>query len=153
VLVYLSEIVPGPWLGWFRKPSTRAMMAAVIILVMLYYHFMLAPFLDLTGVIVYTNILLHYVTPILYLLWWGLFSAHGSLRFTQIPLLLVPPLIYLAYLLVRGAIVTEYPYAIVDVSKFGYGQVAINALALTVAVAIFAALVVAADKLIARRKA
>lgn len=154
VLVYLSEFVPGPWVGWFRKPWARASMAAVIILVMLYYHFMLAPFLtDLTGAIVYTNILLHYVTPILYLLWWGIFSSHGTLRFAAIPLLLVPPLIYLGYILVRGAIVSEYPYDIIDVGKFGYGQVAINALVLTVAVAIFAAIVVGADKLLARRRA
>lgn len=154
VLVYLSEMAPGPWLGWFNKPSTRAMMASVIVLVMLFYHVMLAPTLThLTGVIVYTNVLLHYVTPILYLLWWALFSTHGTLRFVHIPLLLVPPLIYLAYVLVRGALVGEYPYAIVDAGKFGYEQVAINAATLTLAVIILATAVVAADKLLARRRA
>jgi hypothetical protein len=152
VLVYLSDMVPGLWLGWFQKPTTRAMMASVIILVMLFYHFMLAPTLThLTGVIVYTNVLLHYATPILYLVWWALFSPHGALRFVQIPLLLVPPLLYLAYVLLRGALVAEYPYAIVDAGTFGYGQVAINAAVLTLAVAAFAAAVVGADKLLARR--
>jgi hypothetical protein len=153
VLVYLSDFRAGVWLGWFRRPTTRATMGAVIILVMLYYHFMLAPLYHFTGNLAIANVLLHYVTPILYLAWWGLFSSHGALRFAQIPLLLLPPLIYLIYVLVRGAIVAEYPYEIVDVGKYGYGQVTINAAVLTIAVALFTAIVVGADKLIARWRA
>lgn len=152
VLVYLAVITDWRWLGWFRQPVTQGSMGGLILLVMLYYHFMLAGLYPLSGGLLFATYLLHYVTPIWYLAWWALFAQHGTLKWRDVFWMLVPGLAYVAWAMARGAIVGEYPYEILDVVKFGYGTVAMSVGTLIVAVAIFCAVIVAADKLIARLK-
>src|SRR5690349_14370691 len=97
ILIYLSDLTAWRWLGWFRHPVTRAGMAGIMMLVMFFYHFMLAPTLPaLPQAIVVSNILLHYVTPLLYLGWWLGFGTHGTLRWRDVPMMLVPGLSYVA---------------------------------------------------------
>ena len=121
--------------------------------VMLYYHFMLAPTLTLTGALEVATYLLHYVAPILYLAWWALFGPHGSLQFRQIPLMLLPGIGYVAWVLERGPFAHEYPYDILDAGKFGDVAVAIGVGVLLVAVSIFSLVIVAADRYLAKRAA
>jgi hypothetical protein len=150
LLVYLSELTDWRWLGWLRSPVTRGGLAGLIALVGLFFHFLLAPTYHFEGAIAVANVLLHYVAPLIYLLWWAAFTDHGRLRLSHIPTMLLPPLIYLAWAMLRGAFAHEYPYAIIDVTQFGYGQVAINALSVFIGLAILCGLVVIADKLLAR---
>src|SRR5262245_44078704 len=72
LLVYLSDHTKWGWLGWFRRHVTRGGIAGIMMLVMFFYHFMLAPTLptDLPQAINVSNVLLHYITPLLYLGWW-----------------------------------------------------------------------------------
>ncbi len=151
LLTYASVLTGWSWLGWFRRPVIMASAAAFITLVMLYYHFMLAPTLKLEGALGVATWLLHYIAPILYLLWWALFAPHGVLRFKQIGLMLLPGIGYVAWVLLRGAIVHEYPYDILDAGKFGYGGVAIGVAVLLVAVSIFSVIIVWGDRLLAQR--
>lgn len=150
VPVYLAALTGWRWLAWFARPQTRAAMAGYILLVMLYYHFMLSPFYQFEGPLLIATIILHYVAPIYYLAWWALFTPHGSLRFADIPVMLVPGLIYVAWALGRGALIGEYPYDILDAGKNGYLAVAIGVAILVAAVTVFCALVVSADKLALR---
>jgi hypothetical protein len=152
VLVYLSVLVPWRWLALFRRPGTQAAGAAYILLVGLYYHFMLAPTLSLGGAIVVSIALLHYVGPVLYTLWWIVFARHGELRWRSIPMLLVPGLTYIAWVMLRGGVTNDYPYDILDAGRFGYAQVAIGVLALLVAVIVLCLVLVGADKVLARRR-
>lgn len=159
ILVYLSDLTRWRWLDWFRHPVTRAGMAGIMTLVMFFYHFMLAPTLpEVPQAITISNILLHYVTPILYLAWWATLGTHGTLRLRDVPVMLVPGLSYVAYVLVRGLIAGEYPYTILDPTfaipghpAQGYLGVAIGVGVLVVLVAIFDLLLVGIDSLIARR--
>lgn len=160
LLVYLGDLTRWRWLSWFRQPVTRAGMAGIMVLVMGFYHFMLAPQYHFTGPIVWSNYLLHYVTPLLYLGWWLMFTAHGALRYRQVPLMLAPGVIYVAYVLVRGLVAGEYPYTILDPTfaipgqgAQGYLGVAIGVLVLVVLVAIFDLLLTFVDGLLARRRA
>jgi hypothetical protein len=150
VLVYLAALTKWRWLAWFGKPHTHALMAGYILLVMLYYHFMLAPHFQFEGPLLMATILLHYVAPLFYLGWWALFAPHGGLRFGSIPAMLVPGLTYVGWALVRGAVTGEYPYEILDAGRIGYGAVAIGVLVLMAAVAGFCAVVVTADKVVPR---
>jgi hypothetical protein len=52
--------------------------------------------------------------------------------------------------MIRGAIVTEYPYPILEANKLGYGQVSINVLFVLAGVTILCAIVVAVDKALTR---
>ncbi len=115
VLVYAAELTGAGWLDWFRRPVTKTGMAGILMLVMCFYHFMLGPNLPrLPLAIEISNVLLHYVTPILFLAWWLLFSPHGTLRYRDLPMMLLPGLVYVAYVLLRGPIAGEYPYTILD---------------------------------------
>jgi hypothetical protein len=150
ILVYSSELSGWKWLGWFRQPGTEALMGGFITLVMLFYHFMLAPTLDMQGPLLWASIILHYLTPAAYLAWWAVFARHGGLRYRDIPWFLLPGILYVAWVLLRGLVVGEYPYEILNADKFGYGGVAIGVGIIFVAVTIFCLVLVSADKLLGR---
>jgi hypothetical protein len=152
VVCYLAYITEWRWLSLFRRNTMLASAAAFITLVMLFYHFMLAPYIKMEGELLVATYMLHYVTPVMYLSWWAFGTPHGRLGWGRIPLILLPGVLYIVWVLLRGAVVHEYPYDILDVTKNGYPGVAIGVLVLLVAVAIFAAILVGADKLIARRR-
>lgn len=145
VLVYLALLTTWRWLGWFRAPVVRAILAAYIALVMGFFHFMLAPLYDFEGLLAIGNVLLHYLCPILYLAWWLAFAPHGTLRYRDIPLMLAPGVIYVAWVLVRGAVVGQYPYPILDPTEGGYGSVALGGLAIAAAMALFSAALIWVD--------
>ncbi|RYG83789.1 MAG: hypothetical protein EON59_13660 [Alphaproteobacteria bacterium] len=152
VLVYLGEVTLWRWLGWFRKPNTQALIAGFITLVMVFYHVMLAPLYQLEGALGVATFLLHYVTPIAYLVWWGAFARHGTLRFRDIPLMWVPGLAYVGWVLVRGLWAREYPYDILNPDKFGYGGVAIGVGTIFLAVTVFCCVLVFLDRLLGRKR-
>ncbi|MCB9994132.1 MAG: Pr6Pr family membrane protein [Hyphomicrobiaceae bacterium] len=125
VLIFLACLRPGSrWLRHFRTPHTRATAAAVITLVAVYYHFVLAAENHDTGVAKIDDVLFHYVEPALYIVWFLFFARSGTLKYRQALSMLVPATIYLAWVLARGAVTGMYPYDVVDVSKFGYLTVA-----------------------------
>lgn len=70
------------------------------------------------------NILLHTVTPVLALLDWFLLRAERP-RYGWALWWLVYPLVYLAFVLIRGAIDGQYPYPFLDVHANGYLGVSI----------------------------
>ena len=150
VLIYAAEIWPRSYLHWFRWPVTRGMMAAAIALVGGFYHFFLAETWDPQGLAQVADVTLHYVTPIFYVLWWIVFMRHGMLKFAHIPSMLLPPTIYLIYAMIRGAIVGEYPYTILEANRLGYAAVAINVALVLVALVILSAVVVALDRALTR---
>lgn len=152
VLCYLAFVTEWRWIGWFRRSTMLASAAAFIALVMLFYHFMLAPYIRMEGALLVASYLLHYVAPLMFLIWWVFGVPHGRLGWGRIPLMLLPGVLYIAWVLLRGAVVNEYPYDILDVSRNGYFGVAIGVLILLVTVAIFAAILVGADRLLARRQ-
>jgi hypothetical protein len=153
VLVYSAELSGWRGLRWFADPKTRVAMGGYILLVMLYYHFMLSGLYVMTGWLQVGTVILHYVAPLYYLAWWALVTPHGSLRHTQIGVMLVPGLAYVAWVLLRGLVAGEYPYAILDAGRFGYLHVATGVGTLLIAVCIFCAGLVSADRLLGRAAA
>lgn len=160
VLIYAADVSGVRWLGWLRDPVFKSGMAGIMMLVMFFYHFMLAPHLpDLPQAIEISNVLLHYVTPVLFLAWWAVWPPHGTLRYRDVPLMLVPGLAYVAYIELRGPLAGEYPYTILDPGYAPPGgtaggplTVAISVGVLVMLVAIFDLLLVFVDGLLARRR-
>jgi hypothetical protein len=150
VAIYASDLWPREALSWWRSPVTRGMMAAAITLVGLFYHFFLASTWNPQGWFKVADITLHYVTPIFYIVWWVLFTWHGKLKFGDIPIMLLPSTIWLVIAMLRGAIINEYPYPILEAHKLGYGQVTINVLAVLAGVTILCAIYVAIDRALTR---
>ncbi|RYE08293.1 MAG: hypothetical protein EOP22_13965 [Hyphomicrobiales bacterium] len=150
VLVYASDLWPRQGLRWWRSPVTRGMMAAVIVLVGLFYHFVLAGTWNPQGWSKVADVSLHYVTPIFYVLWWVLFQWHGKLKYAHIPVMLLPSTIWLVWAMARGALLNEYPYPILEAHILGYPQVALNVLIVLAGVTLLCALIVALDKALTR---
>ena len=126
VLIYLSVMWRARWLDWWRSPVTRGMMAGAIALVMGFYHFVLAETWAPEGLFRVADILLHYVTPAYYLIWWMFLEPKAGLSARNIPIMLVPPVVWLAWTMARGAILNEYPYPVLEAHVLGYPSVLTN---------------------------
>ena len=152
VLIYLSKLTAGRWLDWWRNPATRGMMFGAIALVMGFYHFILAATWNPEGWFKVADVMLHYVTPCLYILWWLLFQEKGRLRLADLGWMVLPPAVWLAWAMLRGAVLSEYPYPILEAHKLGYPAVAVNILVVLAVLIVLFAATVALDRLLARRR-
>ncbi|MEV0696737.1 Pr6Pr family membrane protein [Saccharopolyspora sp. NPDC050389] len=75
------------------------------------------------------NQLVHVVTPIAAAVDWLLFDEHRRFRWANALHWLAYPFGYLAFALIRGALLDEpnrYPYPFLDVDALGYGGMALN---------------------------
>lgn len=152
-LVYLSALAGWSWLNWFRAPKTRAMMAGVMLLVMIFYHVLLRPIWQPEGLFLVCDYLLHYAAPILFALWWAVTQKHGTIDYPDAPAMLVPPLIYLAYVMARGALTNAYPYPTLNAFELGYGQVALNVVMVALGLSTLYLITIGIDRALARRLA
>jgi hypothetical protein len=117
------------------------------------YHSVLSGLYDLRGAEEVANQLLHTVSPALALVGWALFGPRGLVDRAVVALSLVYPLVWLAFTLVRGALIGWYPYPFVDVVALGYPQVALNCLLVTALFLVLAGAALALDRVLARRAA
>ena len=115
------------------------------------YHSVLSGLYDLRGAEAVANQLFHTVVPTLALVGWALFGPRGLVDRGVVALSLVYPLAWLAFTLVRGAIIGWYPYPFTDVAELGYAQVALNCLLVTALFLVLAAAALALDRVLDRR--
>jgi hypothetical protein len=115
---------------WFSRPSVVAGIATSITFVGLSYHFLLRHTWNPQGAQLLADVLLHYVIPALYVLYWWFVSSKAALRWTHPLFWSLYPTVYLVYALIRGSIQGSYPYPFIDVAKLGYGRTMLNSLAL-----------------------
>lgn len=74
--------------------------------------------------------LLHTFIPVFVLLYWFSFGEKQSLHWRYIPSWSVFLLCYSLFILIRGAITNEYPYAFIDVVRLGYPEALVHALSI-----------------------
>lgn len=117
----------SPARRWFLWPSVRSGIAVSIALVSLAYNLLLRHLWQPEGWQFVADELLHDVMPLLYIVYWWLYVPKGSLRLGHIGLWMIYPLVYFAYVLLRGDLLAAYPYPFIDVANLGYPQVFINA--------------------------
>lgn len=86
----------------------------------LVHWFTLRPLLNLHGADLVADKLLHIVVPLLVLLGWLAFGPRARIGWADVGGFLMVPVVWLAYTLVRGAVVDWYPYPFLDVAKHGY---------------------------------
>ena len=94
------------------------------------YHFVLAATWFPHGAQRVADVVLHYLVPALYVLWWLACAAHGRLVWSDALRWLLLPLAFLLWVLLRGGEVHEYPYPFLDVDALGLGTVLRNAFAI-----------------------
>lgn len=88
---------------------------------------------------------LHVVIPILAVIGWLFFERHHKLTRRAMGYAIIPPVIYILYILLRGSITGLYPYPILNVNLIGYMQVTINIAIITIMFLFFMMLMYIAD--------
>ncbi|MDX8539228.1 Pr6Pr family membrane protein [Mesorhizobium abyssinicae] len=152
VLVHTSLLSPSgyAWFPAFAGSRLRAGVAVAISLVFIVYATVLARLWQPQGLFLLCDILLHYVTPALFVLWWLIAGADGTTRWRDISWWMVYPLAYLACVLLRAPIAGEVPYPFLSVEKNGAASVAVSALATTGLFLLLCVIAVVADHWVAR---
>lgn len=112
--------------AFFNRTGVRTAIAAHIALVAIVYVTAIRGEIALTPPMLVTDALLHYLAPIVYLGWWWLLPGKQSLHYTNIPMWLAWPAIYLAFIMTAGFFTGGFIYSILDVNKLGSMIVAIN---------------------------
>ena len=155
VLVHTSLLSPSgyAWLPAFAGTRIRAGVAVSIALVFIIYATVLARLWQPQGLFLLCDVLLHYVTPVLFVLWWLISGADGRTRWSDISWWVLYPVAYLVYALARAPLAGEVPYPFLDVAKNGWTSVAISAAAITGLFLVLCVVAVLADHGVARTRA
>lgn len=154
----LTNIMVGLTLTWpllarkstlgqfFRSPFAIAGVAVSITFVALSYHFLLRHVWNPQGAQWLADVTLHYAVPLIFVIYWWIYSRAGTLRWSYPLIWSVYPIVYFLYVLVRGAIVETYPYGFIDVAAIGYRRTTTNAIGLLVAFVILGLVIVGVDR-------
>jgi hypothetical protein len=125
-LVYFAAASGRPRLRFLAGPTARTMMAGSILVVMVIYATLLQATWNPQGLMKLTDIGLHYVAPILYLAWWVIGPHPVRLRWDRARVMMLYPLGYLVWVVLRGIAIGRWPYPFVDVASLGWGRVVMN---------------------------
>jgi hypothetical protein len=101
------------------------------------------------------NLLRHVIVPIMFIVDWLIFDEHNTISILDPLKAFIMPLIYVAYILIYGAIFSsvtgeqfEYPYFFLNVNKLGYGGVFLWVLVLVLAFGIIGYIMFLYDKIV-----
>lgn len=108
------------------SPKFNFMCVIMIMVTFLVYNILLSG--EQTVVSYFTslsNILMHVILPIMFVVHWVLFYEHNSVKWFYPLLSVIMPLIYVIFILIRAAIFPNvdllYPYFFLDVGELGWG--------------------------------
>jgi hypothetical protein len=139
---------PGSATGrFFARSDVTAGVATSIVFVCLAYHFLLRNTWNPQGLQLVADVLLHYVVPALFLIYWWFNFPKGALRWTYPLLWGLYPTVYLIYVLIRGRIIGSYPYGFIDPIAIGYQRTMINAVGLLLVFIVLGLILVALGRI------
>ncbi|GAA0706740.1 Pr6Pr family membrane protein [Dokdonella soli] len=148
-----AVVVPRTMMGdLFTRPSVRGAAALCISITCGIYFFLLASTWSPQGAQLVADIMLHYVVPVLYMLWWIACVEHKRLVWTDAIRWLLLPLGFLVWTLARGAWLHEYPYPFVNVDTLGMAMVARNAFGIGLLFLVIGLTLVAFDRVTGRKR-
>ncbi|WP_245957472.1 Pr6Pr family membrane protein [Chitinophaga flava] len=117
-----------PGSRFFSRAGTLTAITVYILVVGIIYNVVLRLLWQPHGLQKIVDELLHSVIPLLFLLYWALFTARRRMDWKQCWAWLLYPLVYFIFILGRGSFSGFYPYPFVDAARIGIPQVLINAL-------------------------
>lgn len=128
-LLLAPNSAPG---SFFSKGTTQTALTVYIFIVGLIYNTILRFLWAPTGLQYVVDELLHSVIPILAIIYWVMFTPKEGLHWKKCFAWLIYPLLYIGFVLVRGAKSGFYPYPFIDTRKLGLNKVFANALGIAV---------------------
>lgn len=136
---------------FFASASMRGGVALCIGVTGLIYFFVLSSTWAPTGAQWLVDKALHYAAPLLYWVWWIACTPHGRLRWSDSLRWVLFPCAFLAWALLRGAWLHEYPYPFLEVDRLGHAAVLRNSLLIGALFIALGLLIVALDRALMRR--
>jgi hypothetical protein len=149
VVLTLLALQPGR-----DSPTLRVLRLDSLLMITitgLVYAVVLAPTATNVGWQIIGNFFVHQATPVLTIVVWLVVGPRGWIRWSTIAPAMILPLVWVAYTLVRGGVISGYPYPFIDVVRHGYGQVLINVVGVAVLGVVIAAILLGVDRLLSRR--
>ncbi|MHB8209187.1 Pr6Pr family membrane protein [Mucilaginibacter sp.] len=137
------------WGKFFSRISVISALTVYIIIVSLIYNLVLRQIWNPQGLQKFGDELLHVVMPGLFILFWIFCTSKQNLKW-NVGLWLIYPLIYAAYIIIRGTLTGAYPYPFMDAGNLGYVKVFLNTGGLVIVFLSFSLLLVALGKLLAK---
>ncbi len=110
----------------FARADVQLSAVASIIIVGLVYHALLAGQWDPQGWDLVSDTGLHTVVPIGFTLHWLLAAPKEALTRTRVATVMLYPVAYTVYVLLRGELLGRYPYFFIDVNTLGYAAAVRN---------------------------
>ncbi len=138
---------------FWTRPSTMSAVAVYIFAVGLVYSLLLSALWHPVGWALVADVALHDLMPILYTIYWLIFVPKGTLKWSQPIYWLAYPLLYMAYSLLRGILISRYQYPFADVTAMGYLKVFANSAMLIAGFYVLGLILVGIDRLIGRNLA
>ncbi|MCW3479089.1 Pr6Pr family membrane protein [Neisseriaceae bacterium JH1-16] len=134
------------WGRFLQQPALRSATLVYITIVAVIYALLLRQLWNPTGLRLLGDTLLHRVIPAAYLVYWLLFVPPARLRWWVALQWLSFPGLYLAYTLLRGALINRYPYPFLNVGKLGYSGVLFNSMMLALVFVAMGTLIIVYDR-------
>jgi hypothetical protein len=134
------------------RPGVASAVALYIGVTGIIYFSILRHLWEPEGMAFVVDAALHYVTPVLYLIFWLFVVIKGKLTVDIVGKMLVFPTLYAVYSLIRGPFAKWYPYPFLDAGQYGYGQVAINIVGVIILFSVFALILFGIDRVIGRMR-
>lgn len=137
---------------FFLAPGISSGIAVSIVVVSLAYNLLLRHLWQPEGFQFVADELLHDVMPALFFIFWWRCVPKGSLRFKHIGAWVIYPLVYFAYVLLRGHLLGQYQYPFIDVDALGYPQVFVSAGGILAGFIVIALTVLGLDNVLKKRR-
>jgi len=153
IAVALTAILLKPrsqWGRFFGRTSVLTAITVYILIVGLVYATVLKGIWQLHGLFKLADVLLHEISPIIFLVFWLFFIPKEKLKWSLLLPWAIFPLLYLVYSLVRGAVTGYYPYPFVNAATLGYAQVMINSAGVLVVFLVLGSLLIGVSRLVSR---
>lgn len=112
---------------FFMRASVLTAIAVYISIVGLVYNTVLSGLWKPEGLFKLSDLLLHKVSPIAYVVCWLLLIPKARLPRKELLIWAIFPLLYFLFSLIRGAYTGLYPYPFLNAAKIGYFRVLLNA--------------------------
>jgi hypothetical protein len=121
-----------------------------IVVTFVVFHVALKSLQELSGKAAVADFLLHTASPIMCALGWWVFGPRGWVSWRVVWLSLIFPICWLVFTLIRGPIVSFYPYPFLDVDEHGYPRVLLSSLIVAILFVGLGALARVSDRWLSR---
>lgn len=153
VALYFTYLVLPPYKEskWLTKPGTLTAITIYITMVGSVYQIALRHIWQPQGMQLIVDELLHTIIPVLVIIFWFIYEDVKAINYSQILTWAIYPLVYLLFILIRGACSNFYPYPFVNVTEIGLKAALLNSGVLMMVFIGISALFIFVGKLISKR--